>query len=101
MTVQYADRVSLLTQAEGRAGDVLYYLAVHADAEQTVRDISLQTIADHFRVSWAHAKRLVRQLRQLGELETLVRGSGKRKNTYRITFPPVSSLSSDPHHRIP
>lgn len=100
MTIQYADRVAYLTQAEGRAGDVLYYLAVHADEKQVVRDISLQTIADRFRVSWVHAKHLVRQLRLLGEVETIARGGGTHSNTYRITFPPAGTLS-DPHHRIP
>lgn len=86
MTVEYADRVSLRTRSEGRAADVLYYLAVHADEEHIVRGISIQVIADRFRLSAGRIKQLIRQLRALHELETLTRGGGKKTNTYRITF---------------
>lgn len=87
--VAYADRVRNSTRAEGRAADVLYYLAVHADAERRVEGISLQDLAETFWVSYDHAKRWMRHLRKLGDVETVVRGGRNGPNTYRITLPPA------------
>lgn len=86
MTVEYADRVSLITRATGRARDCLYFLAVHADARRIVRGVSIQMIADRLSVTWRRAKQLMQQLRELGEVVTVKRGGGKLTNTYRITL---------------
>lgn len=84
MTVEFADRVRLVTRAVGRAVDILYYLAVHADNDHIVREISHQELAEQFQFTVRRARQIVQGLRELGEVETIKRGSGKSTNVYRI-----------------
>lgn len=84
MSVEFADRVMRATRAAGQVAAALYYLAVHADEKHLVRGISIQQIADDFKVTWQTAYRYVRQLRSLGELETVKRGRGKACSIYRV-----------------
>lgn len=60
------------------------YLAARSDSGALVRGVSLHDIAGHLGLSWDRAKRIMRELRESGAVETVQRGSGRQKSIYRL-----------------
>ena len=91
----YPEEVMAASRADGRALDVLYFLAEHADAQEEV-EMGQQTMAMCFKVQRPTIKTILRHLRDLGELRLIHQGRGRgRTNRYRITVPrPLHDPSS-------
>ena len=63
----------------------LQYLARKADDNTgIVRDEGLQQIAEFLGLSWKRTKVIMQALRNGGVVETIKRGGGRQKNTYRL-----------------
>lgn len=81
-------RVLRHSKAEGTPLLVLRTLIGFADDTGIVRGVSIGEIAKAIRRSEDTARRGLRALRSLHEIELLRRGGGKQRNSYRITLPP-------------
>ena len=73
------------TRWRGSTLAALQYLARRADDTTCiVRGEGLQDIADWLGLSWKRTKVIMQALRNGGVVETIKRGGGRQKNTYRL-----------------